>query len=213
MSFYSYFGVGLGNKMAVVQQGAAAAVTVTDAECKLFAKIDTSADDAVVTSLNATATNIIAREMGKSFVETDWLLTMDCFPCTLTLCTGQRYFQICRTPLMSVTEIRYLDTDGTQQTLATTEYVVDTQFEPARIAENENVSWPDTQNVVNAVEVEFKSGYGSTAAAVPDRFKTIILLFFTHLYEHREAAHDKRWHEIPKHIQYMIDMEKIQVFA
>lgn len=66
-------------------------------------------------------------------------------------------------PLQSVTSVKYYDTDGTQQTLATSYYDVDTVSRPGQIALAANQSWPALQSLrrVNRVEIIYVVGYTS----------------------------------------------------
>lgn len=185
----------------------AAAPAVSDAELKLFAKIDLTDDDALVTALNETAEEYTKDTLERSLVHETFELSLDEFPrsgCPI---------DICRTPLVSVTSIKYTDTDGVEQTLAATEYKVDTKAEPAAIYEAHLKTWPSTRDEVNSVRVVFVAGFGAAAADVPNQFKTIIKQLFVHWYEHREPMKDKTWKEIPEHLNALIDKYRIKTFG
>ncbi|MDD4906657.1 MAG: hypothetical protein PHD39_10930 [Methylobacter tundripaludum] len=76
-----------------------------------------------------------------------------------------------KAPLISVTTVKYLDTDGVQQTLDPSKYLVDTVTSCIVPAYGE--SWPEVQAVLNSVQVEYISGYGA-ASAVPESIKDAI---------------------------------------
>lgn len=88
-------------------------------------------------------------------------------------------------PLQSVSSIKYIDTDGVQQTLDPTLYTVDTVSEPARITPAYGTTWPAIRNQINAVEVTFVCGYGA-AANVPQGIKSWMLMRIGAMYENRE---------------------------
>ncbi len=67
-----------------------------------------------------------------------------------------------------------------------TVYTVDATSEPARIEPVPSQSWPDTQDVLNAVQVDFVAGYGA-ASAVPENAKSAIKMMVADMYEHRES--------------------------
>jgi uncharacterized phiE125 gp8 family phage protein len=90
-------------------------------------------------------------------------------------------------PLQSVTSITYIDTDGTEQTLATDQYTVDSASIPARITPAYNVSWPSTREQTNAVKVRFVAGYG-TASDVPGCIKHWMLMRIKTLYDTRDQT-------------------------
>ena len=92
-----------------------------------------------------------------------------------------------RSPLVSVTSVKYLDEGGTEQTVSATDYVVDSASAPGRVTLAEGASWPGIQPVANAVRVRFVAGYGDQDA-VPDGVRAAILLLTAHLYEYREPV-------------------------
>ena len=77
-------------------------------------------------------------------------------------------------PIIQVTSIKYYDTDGVQQTLNASQYVVDTQSEPGWIVPATTVDWPDTFDSINSVEIIYRAGYGATSADVPQAIRTWI---------------------------------------
>lgn len=102
----------------------------------------------------------------------------DWFPTTINLV---------RAPVQSVTKIEYIDTEGVLTLLATSEYVLDSHREPARIVEAFGVSWPTTRQTVNAVIVTFVAGYTSRAL-VPHTAKEALKLKLGQYFEDREAV-------------------------
>lgn len=71
-------------------------------------------------------------------------------------------------PVSSVTSIQYVDTDGATQTLAASNYHVDTTTTPPRIILKTDKTWPSTElNTPNAVTVTFSAGYGDAGSDVP----------------------------------------------
>ena len=87
--------------------------------------------------------------------------------------------------LQSVESVIYTDINGFKNTLGADQYIVDNISEPGCITPAPNTYWPATQNRVNAVEINFTSGYGN-AAAVPAGVKAWILLRVGAMYENRE---------------------------
>ncbi len=192
------------------ETGSAPAVTVTDTELKLFAKIDGTGDDTLISLLNTVATAYIEDLLNITFVQRTYTLYLDCFPSDLDCNIGKPYIEVQKSPLVSITSIQYIDTDGDQQTLAGTEYEGDVTADgPGRIIEAYDKTWPATRNKINAVEVVFIAGYAN-AAAVPEKYKQIVKLYFTHLYEHRESFDEKDPKEVPKLLQALINQYRIQ---
>jgi uncharacterized phiE125 gp8 family phage protein len=96
-------------------------------------------------------------------------------------------------PLQTVTFIKYLDTAGVLQTLASTQYVVEAPAGPfafpGRITRAVGVVWPSTYEQENAVVVTYVAGYGAATTApsvVPAPLRQAMLLQIGQAFEHRE---------------------------
>jgi uncharacterized phiE125 gp8 family phage protein len=85
-----------------------------------------------------------------------------------------------------VGSVVYLDANGDSQTWDDANYVVDIYTEPSLIVEKNGSTYPDTIDQRNAVTVTYTSGFGTTAADVPQPIKQAILLLIGHFYNHRE---------------------------
>lgn len=93
-----------------------------------------------------------------------------------------------RNPVVSVASIKYDDTDGVEQTLASTEYRVAAAGEPRRITPAYGKTWPTAREQTGAVRVVFTAGYGTAATDVPERVKQVIRLLLSHSFEHHEPV-------------------------
>ena len=89
-------------------------------------------------------------------------------------------------PLQSVTSVKYIDTDGVQQTLAASFYDVDTVSEPGRVLLAYEQTWPTARSVYNAIEIIYVVGYGATSGTVPEQFRVAIWQLAAHAFENRE---------------------------
>ncbi len=78
-------------------------------------------------------------------------------------------------PVVSVEAVKHVDSDGVEQTLAASQYLLDKDSEPARLRPSHGNSWPAARVQTNAVTVEFTAGY-SDAASVPPNAKHAIKL-------------------------------------
>ena len=92
-----------------------------------------------------------------------------------------------RPPLSSVTTVKYIDTDGVEQTLANTVYDVYTNTEPGFLRLGFNQSWPSIRSTQDAITVAYVAGYGD-GVDVPEGLKAAIKLHVGHLFEHRESV-------------------------
>ncbi len=97
-------------------------------------------------------------------------------------------------PLISVTSIKYLDTNNEEQELDEDDYVV-SDSAPGMITPVN--SWPDTSDAGDSLRVEFIAGYSDPgespmqSEALPQTIKTAILMQLADIYENREAQVEK----------------------
>ncbi len=99
-------------------------------------------------------------------------------------------------PLQSLTHIKYYDGDGVLQTWSPTLYDVDPAAgspfldtcQPWRVYPKYGQSWPTHRAQRNAIEVQFVAGYGATAAAIPAKLRSAMLLMVGEMFERREQA-------------------------
>lgn len=149
------------------------------AEVKTRLRIDSSADDAGVNRLIAAATRYAQSVCRRAFVTQTWTLILDAFPC------GS--ISVPLPPLQSVVEITYVDSNGTTQTLASTEYVVDKAGMIGLVHRAYQKEWPATRAQPMAVRVKFTAGYGA-AADVPADLVSALMMLVAHWDQNREPV-------------------------
>jgi len=171
---------------------------VTLAEAKLQCKVDTDLveDDDLITSKMKAARQWCEFFQNRAYIEQSITAKFDAF-------LGDTII-LPMPPLISVTSVKYLDGNGTQQTLDPSYYDVDTTSEPGRITLGYNDTWPTTRDQHHAIEIIFKAGYGATAASVPELTKSAILLLTEHLYENRSATSEEALKEIPLGVKNLL---------
>lgn len=143
---------------------------------------------------------------GRAFISRTLRYTLDAFPC-------EGFIELPRPNLLSVTSVSYVDTDGTTQTLSTSDYTVDTDALPGRIVLNYGESWPSTRCQLNAVTILYKAGYGTTTASVPETIKAAMKLFIGDLYENREGAIVGTIHTDNPIVDQLLWSERVVTFA
>ena len=160
---------------------------ITVAEAKAFARIDTAADDTLVTDL-ITAARVYAEPiLNRTFVDTTYEWTLDRFP------FDGRALLLPRPPLASITSITYVDTAGTTQTWSDTKYDFDVASLVGRVLPSFGESYPATRWQMNAVKVTFIGGNGSQAAQRED-VKLLMKILVTETYVKRLWTTDRRVH-------------------
>lgn len=158
---------------------AAAASPVTVAELKAYLVIEHSDDDAVLAEIINAATELAEHETGgTAIMPQTWQLTLDGWPSDpVELRPG---------PVSAVSEARYLDSDGVQQTLAASVYQLQNSGLKAYFRLAYNQSWPDAQPSADAIEIDYVTGYADAASA-PSALKKAIMLIAGDLYENKEG--------------------------
>lgn len=152
---------------------------VTLAEAKDHVRSDIPEhDDRIQRAIDAATADIDGPNgIGIAMISQQWKVAYDGFPSAIRLPIG---------PVISVDEIAYTDPDGVSQTVAS--FQSDLISSPARLMPDFNTSWPQTRNVLNAVEVTFTAGFGATEADVPSDLRAAVLLLVGHYFENAEAV-------------------------
>jgi len=179
---------------------------ITTAEAKEHLIVTETDDDSYIAALISAATLKLENDTSRRFLTQTWDYYMDEFPDSDELILPYP-------PLQSITSIKYLDTNGVEQTFAAADYIVDTYSEEGRIALDEGESWPSTQPVINAVYTRMVVGYG-LAASVPEALKHALKLYLSLLYENREPiVMGTIVSKIPDSIGALVSMYRILRFA
>lgn len=146
---------------------------VTLTEAKAQCRVDGSAEDTYITGLIAAATDYVEQYTSHSIMEQTLQLSMDAFTDTIMLRRG---------PVQSVTSVEYYDANGDLQTASSGDYTLDNTHDPAWIVLNSGASWPTTLDGVNAVVIEYVTGFTITPPAI----KHAILLLVGDWFRGRE---------------------------
>lgn len=181
---------------SLVEATAPATEPVTVAEAKAYSRIDISADDTVVSNMITMARRELEKIKRRTFVTTTYDYFLDCFP-------SSDYVPIIfpRPPLVSITSIKYYDTDGVQQTWSSTLYELDKNIQPGRVKPVDGESWPTTDtNKYGLVEIRYVAGYGA-AAAVPQEFKHELFAIVAHWYDVRRPVSERNMQNVPLHLE------------
>ena len=188
---------------------------VTLDEAKLHLRVDWDDDDTLIAVLIQAARERCEVELDRSFINTTWDYSIDSFPYLTSDAVSLQWVpgavRIPKARVASVTSVKYVDLNGTVQTLAQgTDYLVQTG-DPGAVYPFPYVAWPVARQQFGAVTVRFVAGYGATASDVPASIKSAILLLVGHLYENREAVSidiGQTVQELPLGVQYLLASER-----
>lgn len=151
---------------------------VTLSEAKAHLRVTASDEDSLITALIFAARNWAENFTQRALMTQTWDVLLDAFADEMELPLP---------PLQSVTSVKYLDTAGVEQTLASTEYTVDTAAERGLVRLAYGKAWPATRAQANAVTIRVVAGYSATNP-LPGAIKGACLLMLGELYARRETA-------------------------
>lgn len=171
-------------------------------EAKTHCRIENTEENGYVQGLIVAARQMVENYTNRALITQTWKAYFDRFP------IGYNPVDLPKAPVQSVTSITYVDSDGDTQTLASSEYTVDTDSEPGRFYLAYNKTWPSVRNVAKAVTVTFTAGYGD-AEDVPDAIKQAMFLMIGHLYENREVLSPVKLEEVPMAFKALLSPYRI----
>jgi uncharacterized phiE125 gp8 family phage protein len=150
---------------------------VSTAEAKLYARVDITDDDTLIASL-ITAARVMAESIcRRDFIDRTYTWYTDDWPYSRT-------FNLPRTPVTLVNNVKYYDTDGVLQVLTSLVYTFDEHSTPQKLWLSPDQTWPNLDNDIrHKVQVNF-----STVVTVPETINTAIKMLVAHWYENREAV-------------------------
>lgn len=149
-------------------------------EAKEHLRVDGDDDDRLIQRLIRAATSRLdgtAGILGRALVTQTWVVESRYFANRMNLPLA---------PVQSITSVKYWDTDGVQQTWASSNYTLHEDHVPF-IRAVDGATLPSVDARDDAVEIIFVAGYGA-ASAVPEEIKHALLFWVAHLYEIREPA-------------------------
>lgn len=170
---------------------------VTQGEAKLHARIDEDADNALVDSLIATATELAETYTRRAIMQQAWKQYLDAWP-------ECGYHEFPLAPLVSVTHVKTYDDADAATTFSAAYYQVDAISKPGRLTVRTTGNWPTPTRKMNGIEIQFVCGYATDPANVPAKIKTGILAMIAFLYENRGDAAAM----IPDHVYALLDGER-----
>jgi uncharacterized phiE125 gp8 family phage protein len=166
--------------LTVITGPAEEPISVAEAKASPSLRVAVATDDTDIGTLITAARKLAETYTLHAFVTQTLELVLDGFP------TGG--IVVPMPPLQSVTSIKYIDTDGTEQTLSATLYAVDTDSTPGMIVPAYDETWPtDVRDQINAVRVRFVAGFGG-AVLVPEDIKSWIKIMVGTMYDNPQAV-------------------------
>lgn len=172
---------------------------------KLWCRIDASTEDDILTGLCIPAARLACENAtGRALITQTWEAVLDAWPAAAAI-------ELLRAPVIAVTSVKYIDTDGVEQTLDASAYALDKDSEPGWLLPAYDTDWPEARDVANAVRVRYTAGYGLAAADVPQALRMWIALHAAAHFNSREAAQDRPLSVNPA-LDGLLDPYRVMVF-
>tara|TARA_R110001583_G_scaffold29380_3_gene102978 strand:+ start:698 stop:1276 length:579 start_codon:yes stop_codon:yes gene_type:complete len=182
---------------------AAATVLITTADAKAFLKVDISDDDTLIDNLVSAATESAQEYTNRFFIDTTLLQYGTKFS-DLT--------ELLKSPVDSITHIKYYDSDNAQQTLSSSVYSLIPAIEPSLISLSVSQSYPSVADRTDAIECKYVVGYGTASTDVPNAIIEAVYLTIGHWYQNRTAVVvGSQVNALPMGAKYLLDQYKVQV--
>jgi len=159
---------------------------ITTAQAKAALNIDHDDDDTLIDIYIAQARKKVESDTGRAFINQTMTLYADTFG---EFDNGIIYLP--RSPLSSVTTIKYYNSSNVQTTWDSGEYQADTGHEPGRVTTVSGYSYPTVYDRLSPIEIAYVVGYGADAdniANCPGEMFSALYMLIGHLYENRESA-------------------------
>ena len=122
------------------------------AEAKAHLRQTLTEEDTLIVALIAAARAHVETFTRLALVTRTLTWRFDAFP-------ARGWLEFPVAPVRKVNSVKYIDTDGVQQTWSAASYRLDLASEPARLTPAWGETWPFARGVVNAVEIECVAGY------------------------------------------------------
>lgn len=115
-------------------------------------------------------------------------------------------------PLISIDAVDYYDTANVLQTLDTANYYVSSTGYPVKIATVDGVSWPVTENRMDAVRVTGQFGYAEQAD-VPEPIRQAIIMLVGYWYDTRGAVAAPMLPDVPPAVEALLNAHRLRPVA
>lgn len=165
---------------------------VTTAEVKSSARVDDAAYDTQATLAIAAMRSQAEARTARCLITQTMELILDDFP------AGE--IDLILPDVQEILTVKYIDTNGAEQTLSDTNYVLGEDSINAALYwlyPKQNVAWPATLASANAVRIQFKAGYGDAAADVPHDIRQWIIANAVQILQSPDGYIEQKFSPLP----------------
>jgi len=147
-------------------------------EARAFVRVDDTTEDALLTTLIATARVHVESVTGRALITQTWRLVLDCWPLDGVVALPVA-------PLLSLVSITGYLSGGTAVPVSSTGVTLD--HSEARLLLPADFDPPVLLRERGGIEIDFVAGYGATSADVPAPLRQALLLLVAGWFENRDA--------------------------
>lgn len=185
----------------IITGPAAEPLLLTDVKTRL--SISDTHDDTDITSHIKAAREQAESYMRRSIITQTVELALDEFPEEIELIKG---------PVQSIASVKYLDTDGTEQTISSSNYTYDDYSPRTWLLRASDYSWPGTYDAANAVKVRYVVGWGDAGSNVPEDIKNALLLAIGHWIHFQKQVESGIPTRMPKQFYDLLERHRVTTF-
>ena len=183
---------------------------VTLAEAKSHLRVDSTADDAYISTLVTAAREWVEQYLDRALIRQQLVMTLESFP------VADDEIVLPRPPMATegastAVSVAYTLASGATATLSTSQYRVDRHRTPGEVQTLYGATWPaDRMEDENSVTVTWWAGYGASGSSEPAAIRHAILMLVGHWYESRQAviATGAVPQEVPYGVQSLLDSQR-----
>jgi uncharacterized phiE125 gp8 family phage protein len=147
-------------------------------ETKSHLRVTHSDDDIFISTLIIAARRLVEAQFGICLVQQGWSIFQDEWPC-------DGIFAVPLFPVLNIVDLKVYGDDDMASTIDPAHYYLDSASRPARIALRQGRSFPAPGRRTNGIELKLTTGFGATAAAVPQHIRQALLIIIADYYAHR----------------------------
>ena len=165
--------------------------------------VNTTSDPKLAMLITA-ARRVAEARTGRALITQTWEQVLDAFP--------EKEIRIGMLPIQSITSVKYYDTDGILQTMNAADYVLDADTLPGWVLPAQDVTWPSTLDMAQAVIVRFVAGYGGAGSSVPADIRMWIAAQIAASYDRPDGLVVGNAQPLP-FMDGLLDEARIRLFA
>ena len=175
---------------------------------KNFLRITHTGDDTLIGNLILAAVEVAQNYTNSRFLVYEYKMVMNNWDDVL-LQNDLPNIVLPYPPLKEITHLKYYDTDNALQTWSSSNYWGGTfKNQAGFLAINSGVNTPTLYDREDAIEIQFKCGYGTLGSDVPEAIKIATLLILGKMYEVREDNVSR----LPKASEYILDPYRFKTY-